>query len=123
MPDADPQQHRSTRSEQVIEAGKLTITSEREGVVHSITLSGELDLATVPRLQDELERVEASDARSIIVDLSGLSFIDSAGIRLIITAEERSRVDSNRLVLLKAPASVQRVFQLTALEDQLPFAD
>jgi anti-sigma B factor antagonist len=111
------------RAHQLIKLGDLTLTSEREGAVHSICLFGELDLATANSVQDELTRVEASDADSIIVDLSGLTFIDSTGIRLLYSAAARSRADSDRLALLRGGVAVQRALQITALEDRLPFAD
>jgi len=74
-------------------------------------------------LQRELERVEATDARSIILDLSGLTFIDSSGVRLMLKAHARSRADSDRLTLLRGSAGVQRVLDLTGVSDLLPFAD
>ena len=111
------------RAHEVIKLGDLTLTSDREGAVHSICLFGELDLATATTVQDELMRVEASNADSIIVDLSGLTFIDSTGIRLLYCAAARSRADSDRLALLRGGAAVQRVLQINALDDRLPFAD
>jgi anti-sigma B factor antagonist len=97
--------------------------SERDGVLHSIRVEGELDLATAADLERELKRVEATDARSIVLDLSGVQFIDSTGVRLLVQAHARSRADSNRLSLLRGPAAVQRVLELTGLLDRLPFAD
>ncbi len=111
------------RAHDVIQLGDLTLTSEREGAVHSLCLFGELDLATANSVQDELTRVEASNADSIVVDLSGLTFIDSTGIRLLYCAAARSRADSDRLALLRGGAAVQRALQITALDDHLPFAD
>jgi anti-sigma B factor antagonist len=111
------------RAHEAIKLGDLTLTSEREGAVHSICLFGELDLATANSVQDELTRVEASDADSIIVDLSGLTFMDSTGIRLLYRAAARSRADSDRLALLRGGTAVQRALQITALEDRLPFID
>jgi anti-anti-sigma regulatory factor len=49
--------------------------------------------------------------------------MDSTGVRLLITAGARSRADSNRLVLLRGPAAVQRVLELSGVETRLPFAD
>jgi anti-sigma B factor antagonist len=103
--------------------GELTISSEREGDVHVIAVTGELDLATAAELEQELLRVEATDAESIVVDLAGLRFMDSTGIRVMIAADARSRADSQRLALLRGPDAVQRVFELTGVVDLLPFAD
>ena len=118
VPDREP-----SRAHEIIKLGDLTLTSDREGAVHSICLFGELDLATATWVQDELTRVEASEVDSIIGDLSGLTFIDSTGIRLLYVAAARSRADSDRLALLRGGAAVQRALQLTALEDRLPFVD
>ena len=112
-----------SRATELVALGQLSMTSERDGDVHVVALFGELDLATANTVQDELTRVEASDADSIIVDLSGLTFIDSTGIRLLYVAAARSRADSDRLALLRGGAAVQRALQITALDDRLPFAD
>ncbi|MEA2218584.1 MAG: anti-sigma factor antagonist [Solirubrobacteraceae bacterium] len=103
--------------------GRLTVHSERDGVLHTIRLEGELDLATAEDIERELLRVEGTDALSIMLDLSALEFIDSTGVRLLIQAEARSRADSRRLALLRGPRAVQRVFELTGILDRLPFAD
>jgi anti-sigma B factor antagonist len=121
MTDAVRRDHESLRAHQVIELGDLRVTSERQGAVHSICLIGELDLASADAVQDELIRVEAGDADSIVVDLSGLTFIDSTGIRLLYSAAVRSRAE--RFALLRGGPAVQRALQLTGLNDHLPFAD
>jgi anti-anti-sigma factor len=107
----------------VFAVGKLAVHSEREGDLHTIHAQGELDLATAGDLERELIKVEDTDALSIILDLSGLQFIDSTGVRVLLSAHARSRSNSNRLTLLRGPAAVQRVFQLTGILDRLPFAD
>jgi anti-anti-sigma factor len=111
------------RAAQVIRLGVLTISSERDGDLHTVELEGELDLATAPGVEQELERVEATDAAAIILDLSGLTFIDSTGIRLVLAAARRSRADSNRLTLLRGTAAVQRAFEISGVEALLSFAD
>jgi anti-sigma B factor antagonist len=103
--------------------GCLDIRSERAGNDHVVALVGELDLTQADRVSDELLRVEASDARRIVLDLSGLDFIDSTGVRLMIAADLRARANGNRLTLLRATMPVQRVFELTGLLDRLPFTD
>jgi len=110
------------RAERARKLGSLALRSDRDGDAHVIELIGELDLDGAPRLEQELLRVEATDAPSIIVDLRGLEFIDSTGIRrLLVMAAERS--DEGRLSLLRGPKQVHRVFEITDLVDRLPFAD
>jgi anti-anti-sigma factor len=106
-----------------VKAGQLTLHSARDGALHTIRLEGEMDIANADDVERELLRVEATDALSIVLDLSTLRFIDSTGVRLLLCAYARSRRDANRLVLLRGPAAVQRVFELTGVADRLPFAD
>lgn len=123
MSDEGPEQRGDRRRADAWSVGKLTVHSERDGILHTVRLEGELDLATAGQLERELLRVEGSDARSIVLDLSALEFIDSTGVRLMIQADARSRADSRRLALLRGPKAVQRVFELTGILDRLPFAD
>jgi anti-sigma B factor antagonist len=110
------------RAEHARKLGSLALRSERDGDIHVVELIGELDLDGAPRLEAELLRVEASDAVSIIVDLSALEFIDSTGIRLLLMAADRCN-DTSRMTLLRGPRQVHRVFEITDLVDRLPFAD
>ena len=107
----------------LIDLGELTIRSVREGGVHTVALTGELDLATAGEVDKELARVEATDAESIVLDLSGLTFMDSTGVRLVVTAHARSRADANRLTLRRGQAAVQRVMELSGVDVLLPFDD
>lgn len=111
------------RAAQVQKLGVLTMTSEREGDIHVIALSGEIDLATASDVDEELKRVEATDAVAIIIDLGGLEFIDSTGLRVLLTADARSRADSSRLSLLRPPDRVFRIFEISGIADSLSFAD
>jgi anti-anti-sigma factor len=101
--------------------GELIVSATREGGVHTIRLTGELDVATAARIEDELQRAEDSDAASIVLDLSGLTFMDSTGVRLVLGAHARSRADSDRLSIVRGPVSVQRVFELSGVDGTLPF--
>jgi anti-sigma B factor antagonist len=120
MPNHEPSQ---SRAELLRKLGAFAVRSERDGAAHTIAPSGELDLATAPDLEAELLRVEATDADSIMLDLSALQFIDSTGIRLVLMADARSRADSDRLRLLRPRAGVFRVFEICGIADRLPFAD
>jgi len=123
MSDQHPNPNPESRADFLLTVGTLTLLSEREGDTHTISPYGELDLATAHDLQAEILRVEATDAESIVLDLSGLDFIDSTGIQLVIQAEARSRANSRRLSLLRPSDRVFRVFVICGVADRLPFAD
>jgi anti-anti-sigma factor len=107
----------------VLELGELSIRSQRDGTVHTISLSGELDLATAEAVELELARVEATDAETVVLDLSGLHFMDSTGVRLVVAANARFRDSGQHLSLVRGPANVQRVLELCGVVELLPFAD
>lgn len=106
-----------------IEAGPLTMRSAREGADHGIALFGDLDIGSADAFDAEVRRVESTDARRIVVDLSGLAFMDSTGLRVLLALDARSRSDGNRLGLLRAAPAVQRVFDVTGTDGMLPFVD
>ena len=112
---------RQSRADFLLKLGTLTLLSERDGDTHTISPCGDLDLATAHDLEAEILRVEATDAKSIVLDLSGLDFIDSTGIHLVIRADARSRADSRRLSLLRPSDGVFRVFVICGVADRLPF--
>jgi anti-anti-sigma factor len=94
----------------------------REGATVRLELSGELDLATEPQLTAVLRQVE-EDAQRLVLDLSGLSFIDSTGLRTILLAWRRSRDDGFELSVIAGSAQVRRTLRLTGLDEVLPVAD
>lgn len=112
-----------SRAERIIELGQLTLRSQRDGATHTITLTGEMDLSNAGDVERELLHAEATDAETILMDLAGLDFMDSTGIRLLIAADARSRADSCRLRLTRPPARVFRVLCIAGVDNLLPFAD
>lgn len=123
MTEDTSEQRDAMRAGELIELGALTMRSEREDEIHTVRLSGELDLATAGEVERELERVEATDAASIVLDLSGLTFMDSTGVRLVVNAHTRARAEGRRLTLVRGQAAVQRVMELSGVDALLPFAD
>ena len=103
--------------------GVLVMRSERQGDEHVIALTGELDLSDTGRVEEELVRVEGTDAERIVIDLSGLQFIDTSGVRLVVEADVRSRRNGGRLRLVHGSRPVQRVFEIVGLNGRLPFVD
>ena len=97
-------------------------TEDRGGLVH-VGLVGELDLSTVAKVQEELRRVEEAAPTTVVIDLSKLTFLDSTGLRCIVTADERARDAGRRMVIVRGPDPVQRVFSITRLDERLEIVD
>jgi len=106
-----------------IEHGPLAVRSTRQEDEHVVALYGELDLAGVEVVEAEMRRVELTDAGRIIVDLSGLEFMDSTGLRTMLQIHARSCADGDRVLFLRGGPVVQRLFEITGVESRLPFLD
>ena len=101
----------------------LEVTTQDSGGQVTISLKGELDLSSVGKVQEELRRVEAEGPAVLVLDLSNLTFLDSTGLRTVVTADERARENGRRLVVVRGPDAVQRVFAITRLEERLEMID
>lgn len=97
-------------------------TREQDGTLH-VALRGELDLSTVEKVEKELHRAEEAEPETVILDLSGLTFLDSTGLRTIVMADQRARGAGRRLAVVKGPETVHRVFTITRLDERLEMLD
>jgi anti-sigma B factor antagonist len=84
----------------------------------TMRLSGEFDLACRERFEDELARVGRDGIRQLVIDLGGLAFIDSSGIRLLLEAKRSADQDGLDLVVtLPQNGQVRKVLELTGIAD------
>jgi anti-sigma B factor antagonist len=103
---------------------RLGYDSEERGTVALVTLRGELDLLSTAELEPELERLaEEPGVEVVALDLRALEFLDSSGLRLVIVTDQRLRAAGRRLVLVRGPQPVQRVFEITRMTERLTFVD
>jgi len=101
----------------------LEVETVEDGGLVKLVLRGELDLSTVAKVEEELRRAEAAEPPVLVMDLAGLTFLDSTGLRLIVTADQRARDQGRRLTVVKGPDTVQRVFSITRLDERLEMVD
>ena len=80
-----------------------------------VALRGELDLEHAYTFDEEMRRVEAVRPSCLVIDLRGLSFLDSSGLARLLAANRRARREKRRLVLVRGTKAVQRLFQITAV--------
>jgi anti-sigma B factor antagonist len=88
-----------------------------------LSLSGELDLATVARVERAVDAALADGARTLVLDLGGLSFVDSSGLRLFIVLNQRAGAEGWKLSLTRPQEQAMTVFQVSGVEQNLPFAE
>ncbi len=99
---------------------ELTLRLEPSGSGTVLHLAGELDLATVPRLNlqlDELVRQEGGG--SVTIDASGLTFVDSTGLHVLINAQRRLTRQGRGLRVIDPPGPVRRAIELSRLSETL----
>lgn len=88
-----------------------------------VSLTGELDFPQAQRAGAELERVESRKPSVLALDLRGLTFIDSSGVQLVASADKRAREAGRRLVFVKGPKQVHRVFETLMLDEKLDMVE
>ena len=87
-----------------------------------VRVRGDLDLSTSPQLGETLGRAIAG-GNSVVLDLSGVTFIDSTGINTLISALRASETNGGALALSPdLPDQVSRVFEITGLDGVFPIA-
>ena len=99
----------------------LRIMAQSERDVVRICPSGAVDVATVGQLREQIEKVTATGAKHVVLDLRRTTFLDSSGLHLLLDADAASRADGWDFGLIGGPARVQRVFDLTGARARLPF--
>ena len=77
---------------------------------------GELDLHSAPVLEEEVSRLRVGGHERVVVDLSGVEFIDSTGLRLLIGLHRAAQREGRAITLVPGPRQVQRIFELTATD-------
>jgi anti-anti-sigma factor len=97
---------------------RVHVRNDQQGAT-VIAISGELDLASSPSLEAELERAFAAGLKLVILDLRRLDFMDSTGLSVLIKAQQSAQQAGSRLCVVKGPPQVQRLLSLTGVEERL----
>lgn len=90
---------------------------------HRLSVSGELDLATVPQLEQQARTLLADGARSIVLDLADVSFIDSTGLRLLLLLSQQAADEGWRMLITRPSEEVQKILAVTATSTELPLEE
>jgi anti-sigma B factor antagonist len=107
----------------VIQASPFEMRSELEGDRGRLILTGELDIASAPQVDEAAAELLEKRLRQLVIDLSGLTFIDSSGLRTLIALNDRSAAEDWSLSLIRPSEPSLSVFQITGADENLPFVE
>jgi anti-sigma B factor antagonist len=100
----------------------LDFETIRDGPVAVVVPRGELDLSGAALLEPEFDRLaEDAELQGVVLDMRGLRFMDSSGLRLVIVTDMRWREAGRRFSLVRGPDTVHRVFEITQMSRRLEF--
>lgn len=94
---------------------EFEVTVSTDEGVRVVAVSGELDLDTMGELNEVLAADDGLQATTV-VDLRGLTFIDSSGVSGVMAAARHARDAGGRLVCVPGQAQIRRVFELTGVD-------
>ena len=99
----------------------VSVVPDRREV--AVVPEGDLDLATVDRVEREVDELRAAGFDRIVLDLRRVEFLDSSGLRLLLSLRATARRAGHVLKLIPGPPEVQRVFELTATRGLFEWRD
>jgi anti-sigma B factor antagonist len=101
----------------------LVLDSEDRGDLTVLTVAGEVDLYTAPRLKERLSELTGSGRSRLAVDLQGVEFMDSTGLGVLIGALKRCKEAGGTLALVGPREPVVKVLAITGLDKVFSIGD
>jgi len=102
---------------------ELKVTTRLQDDHTVISVAGEIDLYTAPRLQSELMTALSRSPARLVVDMSGVGFCDSTGINVLLAAHRQARERGGELQLAGPGSATRKVLQVTGLESVFTVLD
>ncbi len=91
----------------------MEITKTQHATATVLALSGRLDGLASPALEKEIDAVLAAGSKVLVLDLSALAYVSSAGLRVFLTAAKKSKTAGGRATFVALPAPIREVFELS----------
>ena len=98
----------------------LTLKVLSTGDSHSIWMSGELDLASAGVLDTAVAELCADGASRVVLEMEGLAFMDSTGLRSVLAGAELCEVSGAELLIGSTSTQVERLFEVSGVGERLP---
>ena len=106
-----------------MEAANFQMDSDERPGEARLSVSGELDLSAAPRLARTADKLLEGGPQRLLLDLSGLRFIDSSGLRAIIVLHQRASQEGWALEVVRPPEHLMTIFQISGMDDHLHFVE
>ena len=100
-------------------AQHLHVVASTQGTVAVLQLQGELDLASAPLLEAEVDRPEVTSAPNLLLDLRDLQFIDSTGLRTLFSAYQGASARGQGFAVTDGSPQVQRLLAITRMGEHM----
>ena len=97
----------------------MEVSTVSHGHAMVIAITGRLDSATAPQLETRIFDLIAEGHRRLIVDLAGLGYISSAGLRVLLVSAKRLKTEGGRLFLAAPRAMVSQVLGISGFSEML----
>lgn len=116
-----PRRRRRARAarQQAADARPFAVERSREGATEVWAVTGEIDMATKPRLAAVVEAIPGTDA-PLVVDLSAVTFMDSTGLAVLLRIDRAAREAGRRLAIACPEGPARLVLAVSGVEDELP---
>jgi anti-sigma B factor antagonist len=102
---------------------QFQVDVRRDGTSAVVAVTGELDLASGPELEAELDQIAGPETHLLVVDLRQLDFMDSTGLSILVRAHQRLAGEGCEMGLVKGSQQVQRLLDLTGVAERLRLVD
>ena len=106
-------------------AEQLAVEARTHRRTALVALRGELDILTVSKVAEVLDGLEpqADGVRHLVLDLRGLTFMDSAGLHELIRQNEFARTNRHNLAVVRGTDAIERLLEVTGVKDHLVLVD
>jgi anti-sigma B factor antagonist len=116
-----PTGREDARVDEQVVGPELIITTERDGARAVLGIQGELDAYTAPALEERIGVLLGEGVSNLVLDLSQTRFLDSSGLRALLTAHRRLEGSSGELNLRDPSEPVLRLLEITGLREHFGF--
>lgn len=111
--DASPDDDVATATHQ-----QLAIELQPDGDRVAVSLAGELDIATVGRVEEQVDQARSTGFAEVVLDLRAVTFMDSTGLRLLLRLDAAARAEGFAFRIADEDGPVRRLLELTGLSER-----